>query len=425
MKEILNILGFEYMGYARSKAFRITTVVFVVIILIASMIPQIKGIIDSFDSKDEKSEAAIIIKSTNSSEVSWIDFVNTEALNEVTVTYNWTVEDASADPTALINDGTYTAVILYSGGSEYTLYGSGYDFSLYELIALLDEYFSDVNKQAILAEMTEVEKSAVNEVLAANVAGEITSVSSDGSGGADAMQNFWLSYVMLYVLFMVVMMYGQFVVNSVVLEKSTKAMELLITSAKPTRLMYGKVFGVGLAALTQLMIIMVAVFVGMLFNFSKWKSEMPEISEMLTGVNLSPSYVIFFILFFVTGYFLYAFIYAALGSTVSRMEDAGSIVTMPMLILVAAFVVSIIGMSNIDAAYVKILSYIPFFSPFIMFSRMSMGEAGVLEASIALIILFITIAILGWLAARIYRIGVMMYGKPMKLGSVIKLVAQK
>lgn len=424
MKETLNILGFEYMGYARSKAFRITTLVFVVIIILGSLIPQIKAGIDSVGTKGEKSKAAIIITADASKNSPWLDSVKTDSLNELSEKHSWSEPDET-DPVKLINDGTYSAVVVFSNGDDYKLYGSGYDFDLYELVATLDLYFSEVQKQFILDGMNTDQQAAVNEVMTATVVGEISPVSSDGGDGADAMQNFWLSYVMLYVLFMVVMMYGQFVVNSVVLEKSTKAMELLITSAKPTRLMFGKVLGVGLAALTQLMIIILAVTLGLFLNFSSWEAEMPLVTDMLSNVSLSPSFILFFILFFITGYFLYAFIYAALASTVSRMEDAGSIVTMPMILLVAAFIISVVGISNIDAMYVKILSYIPFFSPFLMFSRMSMGEAGVLQASIALLILIVSIILLGWLAARIYRIGVMMYGKPMKLGAVLKLVTQK
>ena len=424
MKEILNILGFEYMGYARSKAFRITTLVFVVVIIIASLIPQIKGAISSIGTSGEKSKAAIIISADASKNSPWVEFVTTGLLDDVTADYKWS-ESTESDPMKMINSGDYSAVLVLPGSDEFRLYGSGFNFDLYELEAILEAQFSEIQKQTIINGLDSDKKNAVNEVLSANITGEITTVSSDGTGGANAMQNFWLSYVMLYVLFMVVTMYGQFVVNSVVLEKSTKAMELLITSAKPTRLMFGKVFGVGLAAMTQLIIIILAVTLGLLLNFNSWESQLPVVTDMLSNVNISFGFVIFFILFFVAGYFLYAFIYAALASTVSRMEDAGSIVTLPMMLLVIAFVVSIVSTSNIDALYVKVLSYIPFFSPFIMFSRLSMGEAGALQAIIALAILLLTIIVLGWLAARIYRIGVMMYGKQMKLGAVLKLVAQK
>jgi ABC-2 type transport system permease protein len=139
-------------------------------------------------------------------------------------------------------------------------------------------------------------------------------------------------------------------------------------------------------------------------------------------MNFSGGLLVFFILFFVIGYFLYAFICAAMGSTASRVEDAGSVSTIPMMLAVASFVVSLIGMTNIDAMYVKVLSFIPFFSPWIMFSRLCMASATFTEAAIAVAILIATVVFFGWLAAKIYRVGVMMYGKPMKLREVLKAV---
>jgi ABC-2 type transport system permease protein len=130
---------------------------------------------------------------------------------------------------------------------------------------------------------------------------------------------------------------------------------------------------------------------------------------------------VFFVLFFVIGYFLYAFICAAVGSTASRVEDAGSVSTLPMMLATGAFIVSLLSMSNIEATFVEVLSFIPFFTPWIMFARLCMASSTFGDAAIALAILVASVICVGWLASKIYRVGVMMYGKPMKLVSALKM----
>jgi ABC-2 type transport system permease protein len=96
-----------------------------------------------------------------------------------------------------------------------------------------------------------------------------------------------------------------------------------------------------------------------------------------------------------------------------------------MLLILAAFLVSVFVMSNLDAGYVKVLSYIPFFSPFIMFARLGLGEAGYMQATIAFVILLVTIILFSWLSAKIYRVGVMMYGKPRNIKEIFKVAIGK
>jgi ABC-2 type transport system permease protein len=274
---------------------------------------------------------------------------------------------------------------------------------------------TDAARNAKMAGMTPEQQTEVKAVLSTTVAGEIKTV-----GGGEAQNNFWLAYVMLYVLFISIMMYCQFIVNSVISEKSSKTMELLVTSAKPIQLMFGKVLGVGFAAFTQIGAITLAAIVGFVFALGTWERNIPGFQDMLAQMNISVGLLVFFILFFVVGYFLYAFISAAMGSTASRVEDAGSVSTLPSMLAVLSFIVSMISMSNIDAAYVKVLSFIPLFSPWIMFGRLCMASATFTEAAIAVVILIATVFFFGWLAAKIYRVGVMMYGKPLKLRAALK-----
>jgi ABC-2 type transport system permease protein len=169
----------------------------------------------------------------------------------------------------------------------------------------------------------------------------------------------------------------------------------------------------------------VAAVASFLINVGTWEQSVPGFRDMLFQMNVSVSLLVMFILFFVAGYFLYAFISAACGSTASRIEDAGSVSTIPSMLAVFSFIISVVSMSSINESYVHVLSFIPLFSPWIMFARMCMGAAGVGEALIAFAILMATVLFFGWLAAKIYRVGIMMYGKPMKLREVLRLALRR
>jgi ABC-2 type transport system permease protein len=279
----------------------------------------------------------------------------------------------------------------------------------------LDPLFTDAKRAAVMEGMDAEQTEAVKAVIGTGVAGEIKTV-----GGGDAQQNYWLAYIMLYMLFMMIMLYGQFIINSVISEKSSKMMELLVTSASPIQLMAGKVFGVGFAAFTQFGAIVASFAISYAVNYSSWKDKISGFEETVSQLNISAGLLVFFVLFFVLGYFQYAFISAAMGSTASRVEDAGSVGVIPQLLAIASFIISLVSMQFVDAGAVKVLSFIPLFSPWIMFSRLCLASASFGEAAVAAAILFASMVFFGWLAAKIYRVGVMMYGKPLKLGAVLK-----
>ncbi|MDR1495609.1 MAG: ABC transporter permease [Clostridiales Family XIII bacterium] len=441
MTKIRAVLGFEYRGYIKSKSFVITTIIFVAVILILSQVPRFMGAfqgIGTIIGGGEKQSALVILYGEAENDV----FVKALDPKVFAVAaggmYEWTIDKRSSyatesqvqtvdgdsyqesgkdatDPQKLISDGKYDIVMEYDGGKDYKLYGKGQDFMLSTLPMMLDPVLTNAARSVKMTGMTTEQQAEVKNVLDTTVAGEVRTV-----GGGDAQSNYWLAYVMLYVLFMSIMLYGQFIVNAVINEKSSKMMELLVTSANPIELMFGKVFGVGMAAFTQIGAIVVAVAASFALNFDTWENQIPEFKEILSQMNLSVGLFVFFILFFVVGYFLYAFICAAVGSTASRVEDAGSVSTLPMMLATASFIVSLVSMQNVDAAYVHVLSFIPFFSPWIMFARLCMASATFSEAAIALAILVAAVIFFGWLSAKIYRVGVMMYGKPMKLVSVVK-----
>jgi ABC-2 type transport system permease protein len=423
MHRISTILRFEYLGYVKSTSWRVSTAIFCIILFAASFFPQIKGVIDKVTEGKEADKIVFIVDGADKAN-GFDDQAALKLLKEAAPKYEWEMGDADDDAKKLVSDAKYNMAVVFDGESSYKLYGTSSDFSVYELTPILDNTLTGARQEALFPKFNPDEQDAIQSFLAITVSGSVVTVSTGGKDGGGAMESFILAYILLYLLFIVVMIYGQFVVNSVVTEKSTKAMELLITSAKPTELMYGKVIGIGLVAVTQIVLMIAFGLTGMLINYSSWKSGYPEIIDGIIHSNFSIPLVILLLVFFALGYLLYAFTFAALGATVSRIEDAGAVTGIPTMLIVACFAVSIASMSDIDSTFAAILSYFPLSAPFMMFSRVAMGEAGALPVIISLALLVLAIVLTCWIAGKIYRVGVMMYGKPMKLGAIIKTVRQ-
>lgn len=238
--------------------------------------------------------------------------------------------------------------------------------------------------------------------------------------GKSMTQTYFYTYLLLFLLYMTVMMYGQLVASSVASEKSNRAMEMLITSARPMSLMFGKVIGSGLAGLAQIGVFLAAAAAFYSLNQDSW-SDIPFIRSIF---EMPPQIIFFTVFFYLTGYFMFAFLYGALGSLASRTEDINTSIMPIMLLVMAAMFVSIFGMINPEAGWLAVFSFIPFFSPMAMFVRISMTNVPAYEIAVSCLVMLLTIYATGWISSRIYRIGVLMYGKPPRLGELLRILRQ-
>lgn len=238
--------------------------------------------------------------------------------------------------------------------------------------------------------------------------------------GKDQMQNFFYTYIMIFALYMVILLYGQMVATNVATEKSSRAMEVLITSARPTSMMFGKVIASCIAGIIQLVCIFGSAFICFNLNKSYWGDNMIVSSIFDMPLEL----LLYMLLFFVLGFLIYAFMYGAIGSTASKLEDINtSVMPITMLFIIAFFVV-IFSMSsgNIDNIAMKICSLIPFTSPMAMFTRIAMSTVAPWEIILSVVILIGSVFGIGVLAAKIYRVGVLLYGTSPKLSSILKAI---
>lgn len=231
-----------------------------------------------------------------------------------------------------------------------------------------------------------------------------------------------VAYVLVILTFMAVITYGTWVATSVAEEKSSRVMELLITAASPRQLLAGKILGAGAAGLTQYLAILVAVMAGLLIQGFVAQRVLGESgASVLEGVNFMV--LIPFTLLFVPGFLLYCTLYAGFGSLASRQEDVTQ-VTSPMLFIgMAGYFASFVAMATPDAGWVKLLSLIPFFSPYLLPARYILADnVQPWEWLVAAGLMAIFMAVALWLAARIYSAGVLLYGQRASLRSVWRAV---
>ncbi|BBI31516.1 ABC transporter permease [Cohnella abietis] len=225
-----------------------------------------------------------------------------------------------------------------------------------------------------------------------------------------------LTYAMIILLFMAVMISGQLIATEITAEKSSRVMEIIVTSVSPLKQMWGKIIGTFVVAIVQIVVLVGALVVNLLS---------PQNSEPLSklGIDLksvAPELLIYAILFYLAGFFLYATLFAAVGSIVSRTEDLGQALLPVTMLTLVGFYIAMFGLNQPDHILIQVCQYIPFFSPFLMFLRIGLAEPAWWEIVISIGILFASIIGIGWLSAKIYRVGVLMYGKRPSVKEIIK-----
>jgi ABC-2 type transport system permease protein len=237
--------------------------------------------------------------------------------------------------------------------------------------------------------------------------------------GKDSAANYLYTYILVFALYFIIIVYGQLVATSVASEKSNRAMEVLVTSTDSKNLIFGKVLGGALAGFVQMTLI---IGVGMLtynLNATAWDNKLDYIFNIPGNVLLT------FSIFGILGYIFFSFIFGALGALVSRTEDVSSSATPITIIFVAVFMIAVLGMQNTEGLLLKIASFVPLSSFMAMFVRVSMGTVSTIEIVISLVILVLSTILIGVFASMIYRMGTLMYGNPIKLKNAIKILRGK
>jgi ABC-2 type transport system permease protein len=224
-----------------------------------------------------------------------------------------------------------------------------------------------------------------------------------------------LSFGMTILIFMIIIMYGNWIAMSVVEEKASRVMEVVLNAATPFQLLAGKVFGVGAVAFAQYGAVVVAGVAAILAQGSIASIVLGEsASAVELPQGLTPGLLLAFGVYGVLGFLLYASLYAAAGSLVSRQEDVNAAVMPMTLVSTAGYMIgvySVTGLLDSKAGWIVVLTQVPFVSPFMMLGRLAAGIAQPWEVLLSTALLVLAIGVAVWVAARIYAAGVLLYGQ--------------
>lgn len=234
-----------------------------------------------------------------------------------------------------------------------------------------------------------------------------------GASGGMADPAFAAAYAGSFVLYMIVLIYAVAVMRSVLEEKTNRIVEVIISSMRPWQLMLGKIVGVGAVGLTQLAVwagVAALAFVTALPAALRARPELGQIAQ-LRSLLPDPSFFLYFVVFFLGGYFIYSALYAAVGAMCNSDEEAQQ-AQFPVMVLIIVPVFALVGVIEHPAAPASVvLSLVPFFSPFLMFARAVGGAAPPWQIVLSIVLMALTVLSVAWVAGRIYRVGILMTGK--------------
>lgn len=420
MKQFISVLRFELKGYLKNKVYMGMTVALVLIVAAVLSFPTLKGMLTKSSGNGAAGEGPSIQAPVQSGPALAVinenGALSDDALKQFADSlYGFTAHVVTADEKTVkeqVKAGTYEGAVVLDSAEKLTYIARNlgmYDNTSAMLSGALQSAYRFEKLKALGALDAEIPNILMPPV----------SVSVENLG-VSQMETFFYTYALIFALYMAILIYGQLVSTAVATEKSTRTMELLITSARPNSLLFGKVIGSGLAGLFQMIAIFGSAILFYNINEASWAGN-----EIIASIfNMPLNIVGFALLFFVLGFFLYAFLFGAIGSLASRTEDVNTMVLPVMFGFIIAFMVVIMSMAsgNIENAALKFCSYLPFTSPMAMFVRIAMSSPAWHEILISVILLIASTAFIGVLAARIYRIGVLMYGKPPKLGELLRVL---
>lgn len=235
----------------------------------------------------------------------------------------------------------------------------------------------------------------------------------------DTSENFWYCYILVIIVFMLIVMYGQMIAVAVTNEKSNRAIEVLVTSTTPNSLLFGKVIAGAIGGLFQAGLVLGAILLSYQVNQEYWGGQLDMFLHVPTSVLVT------FAVFGLGGYLFYAFLYGAMGALVSKTEDVSKSASGLMVIVMVVYFFSLMQLNNVEGPIIKVLSFLPVSSYSTMFARIAMGTVAPWEMILSFVILVASIFGAGVLGAKIYRMGTLRYGNPIKLGAALKEIGKE
>jgi len=407
MKQFFTILKFEFLGLIKAKAYIITTTIFVLIAVVGLSLPSIFGEIDGEGISD-----SIVEQFESDGKYVVYDKYNLLEGEEDTVKMyfpnaKFETVDSINNLKQLIKDDQV------DGGFEIK---DNYAFTYY----VNDSSMSDMTSSIYGEAMSQIKRNAAFEEagLDANQIMDIyyqnVTTSTMVTLGNDGANNLFYTFILIFLIYMIIIMYGSIIATTVASEKGNRTMELLVTSANTNALIFGKVLAGAFAAALQVALFLGSAIASYTINGAAWNGMLDMV------FNIPASVLSAFASFGILGFLFYSFIFGALGALVSKSEDVNSSSTPITVVFIAVYFVVYMGVMDPSSMVFKIASFVPFSSPMAMFARMAMVEVPLIEVILSFVILIASTVIIGLGAAKIYRRGTLMYGNQVKFIHALK-----
>ena len=413
MKKIQLIIAREFGERARKKSFIITTLLMPIFMIGLMIAPSLMMLMDTAEQK----QVVVIDRS---------GVVGDKLQSGGEVLFSVQNDLSKAEACSIYGEDSGVFGILYIGSevehrdSVQLITNSSSSMMLEENIASqisaiveaekLKAYNIDNLDQILASVATNIELSTFEN----NGTGEVETMESTSSG-----INYILGMLLGMLLYMIIIIYGQMVLTSVVEEKSSRVIDVMVTSCTPFQIMMGKILGIALVAVTQIAIWAVLVIGASKFLIpALFSPEVAATNDMmmqaLMGTLGNTSYIAglfgYLLLFILGGFLLYASLYAAAGSAVDSVQDGQQFNTIIMMPIILALIVMMSVFNDPNSSVAFWFSIIPFTSPIVMIARIPFGIP-TWEVVVSLVLLYATFLFVAWFAAKIYRIGIFMHGK--------------
>jgi ABC-2 type transport system permease protein len=425
MKKIIAVVRREFVERVRTKAFVISTVMLPVFIVLMAVLPGLM-----MSGTDRTSRVAVVDASGIGLGQPVSEAMLAEKLSDkpdAKPRYSVQVFPAGAAELASVRDGliartgfskdnkadTWDGVLvlnadtLASGKLEY--YGG--NVGAVQSMSHLQRTVSNALATVRLGK-SGVDAALVKKAMAAADM-DTTKVSDGKLTGQSGKDSFLIAYFMGFILYISILLYGQQTMTSVIEEKTSRIMEVLTSSLTPFQMLLGKVLGVGLAGLTQM-----AIWGGSVFVVSSKGAEIAAMLGMGADAvqqspipSMPPGLLVVFLLYFMLGFLLYGALYAAIGAMCNTIQETQQYAIFVTVFIIVGFFAVFSLIKDPTGGLGVTMSYIPFFAPFTMPVRWSMSSVPPLELALSLGLMVVTLLACVWLAARIYRTGILMYGK--------------
>lgn len=411
MKKFLTVLQYELLNYFKNKSYLITTILIILVVGVGMFLPNVFNMSEMLGTSP-KNETEITSDSDDSNAENMIIYDKTGAFGDLSVlksafrNVTWQVATSEDEVKSVIKDDKAVAGFVVKSLNSYDYY-------------IYDKNLSDSNTYSFNSVMQIInqinycnEKGLNYSEVSAAFSPEISS--NEEILGKDMTENYWYSYGLVIIIFMAIIIYGTMIATSVTNEKSNRTIELLVTSTSSNSLLFGKVIAGAIASLLQIGAVLGVALVTYKLNQNVWGNKLDMI------LSIPPDVIITFAMFGIGGFIFYAFMYGALGALVSKTEDINKSTGGVQMIVMVVYMVVLVQMHNINGPIIKVASFLPFSSYSAMFARVAMGNVAIWEIAVSFVILIASIVVAGMLGAKIYRMGTLRYGNPIKLSNALK-----